>query len=579
MNIVKVILILQLALGLVNIGRAQSKSILDDTKINQAKDKIQYYLNQKEYAKSGYLYDTLAGLYDAAYGFNKYTIDAYFKARKQFGIIKDSSMYFHYNIMIANYYLKDDFFNKRGYNLHQLALTFYRKHNYHNEIASCMIGLAYHYIRGGESMRTEEHLFETLKVAKQTKRPDLIANAYSLLTNYYFTIKDMQAGVPYADTSWNISNNNNITWLKSLTLFYRGLYQEYHGNPYRAIELFNQATLFADSTMQFSLKRDILKHLAHSYELIGLHKIAYAILYKHLDVVGQLHQSERTQNIRLVETNEKINSLVREKNEARQIQFQKQNALNQALLALTILVALVFVLFVWIYMQKKINKQRELLSQKQLATQKLEALINGQEQERQRLSLELHDGLGSLLARSKLFVSFNVNMHYTNLSEYQNLLTTLEQQLDDACEAVREISHGLEPFTLSRFGLHDALIDLVHSLQRVTNAEIQLHYNWHGILQTNAQFMIYRIIQELLNNAIKHSNAKNISVQLALSTNSRCLMIQVEDDGKGFDFHSVYRGNGLNNIMLRIAFLKGTVNWLKKYKEGGTSIQINIPFL
>ncbi len=223
--------------------------------------------------------------------------------------------------------------------------------------------------------------------------------------------------------------------------------------------------------------------------------------------------------------------------------------------------------------QKLIAHQETVIAQQQireLELKSLRAMIEGQEGERSRIARDLHDGLGIQLSRIKLFVEAHEEQLPLSVKE------PLNQFLDEACTETRLISSNLRPYSLSTFGLIPALEDLVQKLNLVNETQLVLeHYGEVPPLGNEASVMIYRVVQELLNNALKHADARTITVQVMVSNETT--LISVDDDGRGADFEQEsLAGNGIANIHSRIAFLGGQVMWQSEPGKG-TSVMISLP--
>lgn len=188
------------------------------------------------------------------------------------------------------------------------------------------------------------------------------------------------------------------------------------------------------------------------------------------------------------------------------------------------------------------------------------ALLKGQELERRRLAKEIHDGIGPLMSTIRL----NLDAVKTELKDVPEKtlgkLDAMSELLQHAATDIRQISHDLMPSALIDFGLPEAL----NSLVRMMNDSEMLHVNFYhtGVtkrMKQKVEINLYRISQELLNNAIKYAKAKTINIQLVLRDD--LLVLTVEDDGVGFDRnligHYLESGIGLRNIQTRVASLNG----------------------
>lgn len=191
--------------------------------------------------------------------------------------------------------------------------------------------------------------------------------------------------------------------------------------------------------------------------------------------------------------------------------------------------------------------------------------MTGEEKERSRIAKELHDGIGSLLAASKMHAS-------KLLSQSPDIVSPLIHMLDNASKETRRISHNLLPESLLNKGLDIALQDFISSINesQLIKAEYQ-SINLSSELPQSTQLTIYRIIQELFNNIIKHSNATEAMVQL--NQHNTKLLITVEDNGKGFSYSNGNNGIGLQNIKSRLSLLNGKMEVDSK-ETMGTSVYI-----
>ncbi len=147
--------------------------------------------------------------------------------------------------------------------------------------------------------------------------------------------------------------------------------------------------------------------------------------------------------------------------------------------------------------------------------------------------------------------------------------------LDEACQEVRNISNNMQPGALLKLGLVPALKDLINRFQGDHYPDVDFQaYGMEEKLENTTALMVFRIIQELLNNSIKYAKADEVLVQL--TKNEEELIVMVEDDGIGYDAEKVKKGMGTENINSRVNYLKGEINIHSTIGEG-TSTMINIP--
>jgi signal transduction histidine kinase len=196
------------------------------------------------------------------------------------------------------------------------------------------------------------------------------------------------------------------------------------------------------------------------------------------------------------------------------------------------------------------------------------------ETERSRLAKDLHDGLGGLLSGIKLtLISVKDNVP----EKSAGMFNKAGIQLDKAIREMRRIAHHMMPEALLKFGLSEAIQDFCDSINESNLVKIK--YTQIGSLQKllqSAELIIYRIIQELADNALKHASAKNIFIQII--KHPRGITITVEDDGNGFDHEPLLNtgGAGLKQVQSGVDYLKGYCD-IKTEKGYGTAVNIEIP--
>jgi len=264
-------------------------------------------------------------------------------------------------------------------------------------------------------------------------------------------------------------------------------------------------------------------------------------------------------------------------NELNTLTISRKNTWNYLLVGSAVTIIILSLLSYRNYRNRqKLQMQRinELETEKQLAA--TEAVLKGEEQERTRLAKDLHDGLGGMLSGIKYSLHTmkgNLIMTPENAQAFERSI----DMLDSSIAEMRRVAHNMMPEALLKFGLDTALKDFCNDINQ--SGALNVTYQSIGMegvtVEQTKSVTVYRIVQELLNNAIKHASAKNALVQL--TQNNGELFITVEDDGKGFDT-SILKGSkgiGWSNIQNRIEFLKG--KWDVKSKAGeGTSVNIVI---
>ncbi len=237
------------------------------------------------------------------------------------------------------------------------------------------------------------------------------------------------------------------------------------------------------------------------------------------------------------------------------------------MLALTIGL-IVFIIF----HQRRVIRYQMRLQKLEFDQQKLllNASIRLQEEERQRIAADLHDDAGPLLATARLYLNENlVNLDKT--TQLQSIFNA-KQIIDDTIQLIRNISHSLMPPTLKNFGLESAVNDLFQKISGsgTMNASSRFH-DYGERLEVENELIIFRVIQELVNNILKHSNASFI--HLTQNTSGNKFFIRLHHDGKGItqsDFEKLNKssgGLGLKNIQSRLKVLHGKIFFEKDISQ------------
>ncbi len=257
---------------------------------------------------------------------------------------------------------------------------------------------------------------------------------------------------------------------------------------------------------------------------------------------------------------------------------QQNRMQRERIIYLSVIGSLVLLLVLgWgLYMRNK--KQKELAlreAREELERVRFRIMLEAQEKERKRIARELHDSLGQQLSTLKLYLS-NLEHRIGNLADSKEICVQSMNLLDRAVKEVRTISHAMMPAVLIRKGLPGALKQLAEEINR--GGKLQVEVQISGIasaLGEAREISLYRIIQEVLNNLVRHSNATKTSISLTCSREGAVL--EIADNGKGIELKDIERSRGIgwDNILTRVSLLNGTLQLIPKGSRG-TKIHINI---
>lgn len=399
--------------------------------------------------------------------------------------------------------------------------------------------------------------------------------AYKELAGIYLELNQIQNALDAGYQSLTLAHETGITRYIANAMGILADISYREGNFRKSIE-FAFGSLKTDSS-DTETKTRLLVVLTKSY--ISLGKPEFAIQYferyqKEIDIqVDEKYRRSISEMEVRYETHKKELSI-------QKLQARKR-LITQSAVSVVIILMLVVITFIFreknIRTKKKLTEQRvvQLEQERQLiATQ---ALLAGEENERQRLAGDLHDGLGGLLTGVKLKLSpMKENSMITG--EYLIQFGQALDLLDKSIAEMRRVAHNLMPETLMHYGLRTALRDYTAQVKPEGKPEICLSTFGDELRYSREiEITVYRIAQELVNNSLKHARATRIDVQLFTENGRIC--VQVIDNGIGFDAEekkTYNRGNGLQSIRDRITAFNGR---FEIFSEAGKGTESTLEFL
>lgn len=355
---------------------------------------------------------------------------------------------------------------------------------------------------------------------------------------------------------------------------------------------YEEALIMHDSCLHMAYKQgsrefavDALYNISDIYHRAGNYQKAFEYqtrYYALLDSIFDIEKAKVINDLTLKYEKEKDQAHIlalEKENLQKDLNLRKRtNQRNAYLFSGVGIIALI--LFIAFYFHQRtvrdkiiaIQKIRQLEEEKKLMAAKL--LVEGQEKERKRIATELHDGLGVLLSATKMQFSVIVDKSPEN----KELIEKATRMLEQASGDVRKISHNMMPGLLTKLGFYEAVEDLFEHIGETRDLKAVCTISGNqDRLSENKEIMLYRIVQEMVNNTIKHAEAKNIELQIDVAQER--LDMKYSDDGKGFDVGKTLESEsiGMKSIQSRVNFLKGSLVIESKPGEGaGFSFQIPV---
>lgn len=492
------------------------------------------------------------------------------------------------------------------------ALPYFEKAGNRARIAGIYADLGATFLNLKDYKKAVAYYKKELQYPGVDKREGFYATDFSRLGFCLAYLKKTEAAKPYFDSAYQIlkGSPDSYPWLKYYQFF--GFYNKETGQSDEALQCYDKALAIGEKINDPSNSVNVLYE---KYDLLyslqkftEAKKVAYSIqatnerlkdtvalnrasLYKTLWEIEKATGNDKSalgwlekyaalsdtinKRNQLVQINDLVNKYQAEKKEKEILQLQNtakqqqltlnKNRFTSLLLGSGLLTALLLLAGAAVILnnRKKLARQQLLQKESEQQLAVYNAMLEGQEKERSRLSKELHDGLGGMLTGARLRLqSINDQVH-------NGYIDGVISQLSGAGSELRRIAHNMMPENLLRFGLDAALRDLCDSLQ---SGRTSIHFYSSNIdksLSQNEQLIIYRIIQELLNNALKYADSSEIIVDCMQEADT--ILVTVEDNGVGFkDRAEPAEGVGLLNVRNRVSYLNGQMVIESEPGQGAT---------
>ena len=520
------------------------------------------------------------------------SLDNYSRAKNYYTRIQDSLMVSTIDRAIGHKYMKSEYYED-ALQSYSRALEYFNSKNDLENITHLNYEISRVYKERLDPEKELKYLNTAIKKNEELKDSVLMVEFMIWKIKSYETLNELDSAVMLALEAVTLSNELENKESLSKSLFQLGHLNKIRSEYTRAIKYLISAEEHASHNPYDEHRNDIYVELSDCYERIDAYEEAYIYSRKHAALNDSILNNERIEaqynlanKYRVVQKQKDIEKLTIEQEYSEERNNQQRNAMYILTLGLILLLALLYYIINFyrqrIRAEEIINGQKQEISQQKIRElednikiSSMQSMLEGQENERERISKDLHDSLGGLLSTIKLqFDSVKSKMsNVGTLREYKSA----NKMLDTAVEEVRSISQNLQPGSLMKLGLIPALKDLFNRFDEEIYPEIDFqYYSIPDKIPNMISLSIYRVIQELLHNTIKHAKANEILIQI--NSENEELVIQFEDDGLGYDPDNLKRkGMGLENIRSRINYLKGQISVHSKDGEG-TSTLIHVRY-
>ncbi len=359
----------------------------------------------------------------------------------------------------------------------------------------------------------------------------------------------------------------------ALTYSDLGVAMNNKGDYNKAIDYLNRSNKVAERLKYPELQSNNYNELSTVAQKQGDFQKAFQYFLQRSALRDSLYALEKTKQI------EELNSKYETVKKEQQIIEQKNRLRLQNYLFIGIGGVVLFtgLLIHSRYKREKLKKeqhlQAEIMKQQELA---VKAVMEAEENERERIAKDLHDGVGQMMSAAKMNLSAFESELQPGNPEQHTAFQKIIQLVDESCKEVRTVSHIMMPNALLKNNLGAAIRDFVDKL---SNKDLKVHVYTEGLderLDSNIETVLYRVVQECVNNAIKHAGATTLDISLIRDKDG--ISGTIEDNGKGFDTtdKEKFEGIGLKNITTRIEYLKGTVDF-DSAPGRGTVVALHVP--
>lgn len=448
-------------------------------------------------------------------------------------------------------------------------------------LAQAYDGLNHVYINRNQYDKALDYALKAAEISRKigNKREESIA-IQGIAWVYYEHFKDFEKAEKYAKRGLQLVRELDFpsdiaAMLNTLSNIY------FHQGRYRESEETALQAIATDTT-----DINIFSNLAANVVRAGIHTGNSEKALYYFDKYRQIFniQANKEYQQSLMDMQVKYETAKKEKEILKlESDKHKRNTLIYTLIGLFVALATLSYILIQNHRKNKTIAEQQLLVKEQ-QLQKLESerqllatqsVLKGEESERSRLARDLHDGLGGLLSGVKINLS-SMKGNSIITQESAEAFDHAIQLLDTSISELRRVAHNMMPETLNNYGIKTALGDFIQKLNTGKEPKMQfLAFGDDVRYSSQLELTVFRIAQELVNNALKHAEAKNINLQLISEPNRVC--IQVIDDGKGFDIQTISgKGKGIENLRDRVISYHGRFE-IDSNEGNGTEILVEFP--
>lgn len=448
-------------------------------------------------------------------------------------------------------------------------------------LISCYNGLGRSYYETGDLNKALDFFNQSAEISKSINERFFLSSVYQYMGDVYLEREAFDVAEQYYVRSDSLASAMQIA-------YQRGIIHLSMARLKIKQKHYDQALLYAYQAEQIGndidnnvIRMEVYKTLSQIYELQGNPARALAYFQQSNQIEKALLNQENLHQIYNLEIRELSNEkeIQRLEIEQQQLLLNKSRSRLTIIILLSVSVIFMLVLIYYVYLTRIRNIQKQELNEAKLSGMEKQAQITlkAEMAERQRLGMELHDGVGPLLSLVRLNLQMLLDKPEIQSERKEVILNNTVGTVDETLKEMKNISRNMVPLVLLEQGLESGVRDLVKRMNNLDQYKINVNFSGKDwLMEPYMAHTIYRAIQEVLNNCIMHSQCREITLQAIKSEDE--ITIMVEDDGIGFDPENIKenKGLGLQGTLTRIKNLKGEL-LIDSVPQRGTIVTILVP--
>ncbi len=422
------------------------------------------------------------------------------------------------------------------------------------------------------------YLYKSMEIKELTN--DLYGQSISLegIGNAWLKQQNYDKAIYYFERGKNITQQIGFHYGKASALLGIANASLEQDNTGSALEYAEEALQIAQQTTNVKMQYKAHNIISRTYDNTGNYKESLEHYRSYNELKNEAINKNRLHQVYNLEMQHAAEKNLKEIERQEMLLSRKNTMLVFTSVGFLAILTIIFLLY-RLHINKLRQKQRSKLAEAnlKLTEERTRSALEAEIAERKRLGFELHDGVGPLLSLAKLNVSALIKKDQLSQERKSIILKNTEKTINEVLREMKQISNNMAPLMLLEKGFEEAIRDLAYKLDQSSSYKVSLEIiGLNGRMEPYIEHALFRSMQELLNNVLRHAKGTEINIQVIKTTED--LTIMVEDNGKGFESNLIQKkkGIGLKSAVSRIEGLNGDF-FIDSVKDRGTIVSIIIP--